>query len=227
MALRDKVDRLKHFDFPIVPRSYLIGNRTWAAGLYLFVGPRASGKSTLLAGLAEWLIDQRTEAQVAGKPTEYSVSYHYVREPRASVSSGEESQPRNDSRHILDVIKDSSAPGFVIIDSITLLLPIWGMQQLGGLSDVTYPRGVRLSDMLALSELDFRAAEAGNVVIAAMNSDLYPMAEILESLIEGALSVTGTWGTVVMRNRVLRDVEAIQLQKYLPSAPVSEERDRI
>jgi hypothetical protein len=166
-----------------------------SAGLFLMWGVTGSGKSTHSLALALELgqaFDQ--------------LNYLYVLEPRATGEYNELLQSAALAKETLAGIflKTATLGGkYLVIDSLTYIIPAVGAACLGGQEDVTMTGGLRRSDILGVISIDATARKNGLTVIGTVNSELFPKPQALTGACEGSFSINAS-GTLLITDRLHR-----------------------
>lgn len=180
-----------------------LGQRPLAAGFFIMSGPTATGKSTNSLALALEL----------GLP--YGMlNYVYVLEPRAS---GPYSERFENSALMHETVDNmfrayaSTGSPYLVIDSMTYVIPAIGAHALEGQDDVTMTGGLRRSEILGVLGLDMRARKAGLTVIGTINSELFPRPDALKGACEGQFLIEAP-GKLMLSDRTERGSTPITLQ---------------
>jgi hypothetical protein len=173
-----------------------VEKRALAAGFFIMWAPSGGGKSTNSLALA----------MVIGSP-ENELNYAYVLEPRATGEYNEALQ--NSSLAMETTLKmfdvyAGSRIRYLIVDSMTYLIPAIGFTCLGGQEDVTMKEGLRRSEILGVLALDAAARSRHLTVIATINSDLFPRPIALEGACEGVFNIKAP-GHLIIKDRSHRE----------------------
>lgn len=170
------------------PRKVILRERedsnsvSFFAGLYLFAGPTAKGKTLNSLGLGLHLRERGT------------VRYIHANEATGSVLTIDE----------LMSILPSRSGSMLIVDSMTLPLMLVQGDKYG-----SFQRGLNPGHIEALSRWQHTAYEANVCLVAVLNSDLFPVGD-LEGAAEGSIAIS-SFGNLKKRDRGLRQWEDIAL----------------
>jgi hypothetical protein len=166
-------------------------------------GPTGSGKSTNSLALALEI----------GRTSE-EVNYVYVLEPRAQGPYNEALENASLTTETLSRLIQAysrSANRYVVIDSLTYVIPAMGATALGGQEDVTMKEGLRRSEILGVLSLDMMARKSSLTIIGTINSELFPRPTALEGACEGAFTIESL-GRLILRDRSFRASQPILLE---------------
>jgi hypothetical protein len=126
----------------------------------------------------------------------------------------------------------ASASPYVVVDSLTYIIPAMGSTALGGQEDVTMKEGLRRSEILGVLALDAQARQIGITVIGTINSELFPRPQALEGACEGAITMESP-GRLILRDRQQRSASPLHLRdssllaaRMLLGQSSSSDRDR-
>lgn len=168
-------------------------------GLYIMHGPRASGKSINCLALA----------LACRKAKRGLVDYQYILEPRAVGSRAFFTQGY--ASKWLEYACTRATGGLLCVDSVTLLASLLDSHVLfANRGNVAYKGGVTRGDHLAFAEMDLTARESGVALVATVNSELFPIAELFEGAAEGEIRCNGA-GNITLRSRLDRQQRTFNL----------------
>jgi len=181
--------------------------RHMAAGLYLMHGATGSGKSTLGLALAMMLGEN-----------DKVVNYAALLEPRAPHGPIVMKPKLNDVIGYLEDKVLKFARRYVVLDSLTHLIPLAGKFVLQKMEDTTLQGGLRRSEILGVLTIDDIARTAGKTLIGIVNADLFPRARVLEGVCEGQIAIDPRFGDLHIRDRIAREVTSVTLDPVAISA---------
>lgn len=178
--------------------------RPLSSGLFLLSGPTGSGKSTHSLALA---LELSVKAD--------SLNFAYVLEPRASGPLNESLLQATLSNETLErMVADAVNAGhYLVIDSLTYVIPAVGIVALGTQEDVTMKEGLRRSEVLGVLSIDAMARKYGVTLVGTINSDLFPRPKVLEGACEGAMEI-GEAGFVYLSDRSNRQKQLVRLDPF-------------
>jgi energy-coupling factor transporter ATP-binding protein EcfA2 len=217
-SLKPKTDYLAlprgGYEGPLIHKANVMaGDCPLAPGFYLFSGPTGSGKSTYSLALA---------LMIAAR-SGLAVSYRYMLEPRAQTKDLEKLLGPNSADAIKALLEGVVAESlkYVVLDSVTYLLPALGKKMMGDQEDVTMKAGLRRSDILGVLAMDNLCRGYALTVIGTINSELFPRTADLEGACEGAITINAVKPGLIIRDRLAR----MKQHLALPDAAVDAARN--
>lgn len=190
-AVANRIVLPSKFD-PIVPELGL------TPGLYLMHAKKTGGKTLNSLAMAYWLRD--------GLKT--NCAFEPMMEPRA---------PNTFQLLVADKWSvwfrqscEALSGGVLIIDSMNYVIGRLPEVEevVRAMGQVTYPGGLTPRDVIGTNAHN-QIAEALNVaVIGTINSELYPVVDVLEGACEGRVLITSTSGAIQIRSRLDRETRS-------------------
>lgn len=182
------------YPVPAAPTlEYTVGGRSIAfyPGLYMCAAATGSGKTANMIALQKQL-----------ELAKQSSTYTYLNEARSELGFIPEGEI---TRMLSDL--DTWPSKLQIADSLTVYFIEIAAK---GSKAAAFKGGLIPEYIKTLYEINARVSKGGKTLIATVNSDLFPLEDALEGMIEGRIDFSAVW-SMVKRDRTLRTWEEIPL----------------